>query len=81
MGPAGQPVEVNTHDFPSQAQGKAIPYGIYDLTHDEGWVSVGIDHDTSQFAVASIAGVVAAPRPRAYPGRHDADDHRRLRRL
>jgi Rhodopirellula transposase DDE domain len=52
--PAGQPVEVNTHDFPSQAEGKAIPYGIYDLANDEGWVSVGIDHDTSQFAVASI---------------------------
>jgi hypothetical protein len=52
--PGGKPVEVNTHDFPSQADGKAIPYGIYDLTHDEGWVSVGIDHDTSQFAAASI---------------------------
>jgi hypothetical protein len=52
--PAGQPVEVNTHDFPSQADGKAIPYGIYDLANDEGWVSVGIDHDTSQFAAASI---------------------------
>jgi hypothetical protein len=52
--PAGAPVQVNTHDFPSQAQGRAIPYGIYDLAHDEGWVSVGIDHDTSQFAAASI---------------------------
>jgi Rhodopirellula transposase DDE domain len=52
--PAGAPVEVNTHDFPSQAEGKAIPYGIYDLAHDEGWVSVGIDHDTSQFAASSI---------------------------
>jgi hypothetical protein len=52
--PAGKPVEVNTHDFPSQAEGKAIPYGIYDLANDEGWVSVGIDHDTSQFAAASI---------------------------
>ncbi len=52
--PSGVPVEVNTHDFPSQAEGKAIPYGIYDLTNDEGWVSVGIDHDTSQFATASI---------------------------
>jgi transposase len=52
--PAGTPVEVNTHDFPSQADGKAIPYGIYDLANDEGWVSVGIDHDTSQFAAASI---------------------------
>jgi hypothetical protein len=52
--PAGAPIEVNTHDFPSQAEGRAIPYGIYDLAHDEGWVSVGIDHDTGQFAVASI---------------------------
>jgi transposase len=54
--PAGEPVQVNTHDFPSQARGKAIPYGIYDLAHDEGWVSVGIDHDTAQFAAASIQG-------------------------
>ena len=52
--PAGVPVQVNTHDFPSQAEGKAIPYGIYDLANDEGWVSVGIDHDTSQFAASSI---------------------------
>jgi hypothetical protein len=52
--PAGRPIEVNAHDFPSQASGKAIPYGIYDLANDEGWVSVGIDHDTSQFAAASI---------------------------
>jgi hypothetical protein len=52
--PAGRPVQVNTHDFPSQAEGKAIPYGIYDIAHNEGWVSVGIDHDTSQFAAASI---------------------------
>jgi Rhodopirellula transposase DDE domain len=50
----GEPVEVNTHDFPSQAEGKAIPYGIYDLANDEGWVSVGIDHDTAQFAASSI---------------------------
>jgi transposase len=50
----GVPVEVNTHDFPSQADGKAIPYGVYDLANDEGWVSVGIDHDTSQFAASSI---------------------------
>jgi Rhodopirellula transposase DDE domain len=52
--PAGVPIEINTHDFPSQAEGKAIPYGVYDLANDEGWVSVGIDHDTSQFAAASI---------------------------
>jgi hypothetical protein len=51
---AGRPVEVNTHDFPSQAAGDWIPYGIYDLANDEGSVSVGIDHDTSQFAAAWI---------------------------
>ena len=54
--PKGKPVEVRTHDFKDPALGKAIPYGIYDLAHDEGWVSVGIDHDTAQFAVASIQG-------------------------
>ncbi|MCA1678920.1 MAG: ISAzo13 family transposase [Actinobacteria bacterium] len=52
--PAGEPVEVRTHDFKDPELGKAIPYGIYDLAHDEGWVSVGIDHDTAQFAAASI---------------------------
>ena len=51
---AGVPVEVNTHDFPSMSQGRAIPYGVYDVANDEGWVTVGIDHDTSQFAAASI---------------------------
>ncbi|MCA1682358.1 MAG: ISAzo13 family transposase, partial [Actinobacteria bacterium] len=52
--PQGEPVEVSTYDFPSQADGKAIPYGIYDLTDNSAWVSVGIDHDTSVFAVAAI---------------------------
>lgn len=52
--PAGRPVEVRTHDFKDPALGKAIPYGVYDLAHDEGWVSVGVDHDTAAFAVASI---------------------------
>jgi hypothetical protein len=54
--PTGQPVQVNTHDFPSHAKGKAVPYGIYDLRRNEGWVSVGISCDTAQFAVASIKG-------------------------
>lgn len=54
--PKGEPVEVRTHDFKDPELGKAIPYGIYDLANDEGWVSVGIDHDTAQFAVASIEG-------------------------
>ncbi len=51
----GKPVEVDTHDFPDDKLGKAIPYGVYDLANDEAWVSVGIDHDTAEFAVASIA--------------------------
>jgi len=52
--PKGQPPRVNVHDFPDKKLGKAIPYGVYDLASNEGWVSVGIDHDTAQFAVASI---------------------------
>jgi hypothetical protein len=52
--PAGTPEEVSTYDFPSDADGKAIPYGIYDLADDSAWVSVGVDHDTSVFAVATI---------------------------
>jgi hypothetical protein len=52
--PKGQPERVATHDFPSQAQGKAIPYGVYDLGQNQGWVSVGTDHDTAEFAVATL---------------------------
>lgn len=52
--PQGQPLEVKVHDFPEPNQGKAIPYGVYDLASNEGWVSVGIDHDTAQFATASV---------------------------
>lgn len=52
--PKGFPEEGNTHDFPSQSRGKAIPYGIYDIFDNSGWVSVGISHDTAEFAVASI---------------------------
>ena len=52
--PKGKPVEVDTHDFPDAKLGKAIPYGVYDLHRNEAWVSVGIDHDTAAFAVASI---------------------------
>ena len=53
--PKGKPREVDTHDFPDAKLGKAIPYGVYDLESNEAWVSVGIDHDTAEFAVASIA--------------------------
>ena len=52
--PAGDPVRVRDHDFPGPDGGKAIPYGIYDLAADAGWVSVGTDHDTAAFAVESI---------------------------
>jgi transposase len=50
----GEPVEVSTYDFPQLADGKAIPYGVYDIADDSAWVSVGVDHDTSVFAVATI---------------------------
>ena len=52
--PKGRPEKVNVHDFPDKKLGKAIPYGVYDLASNEGWVSVGIDHDTARFATASI---------------------------
>jgi hypothetical protein len=52
--PAGNPAKVRDHDFPGPDQGKAIPYGIYDLAADSGWVNVGTDHDTAAFAVESI---------------------------
>jgi hypothetical protein len=52
----GDPVSVNTHDFPDEELGKAIPYGIFDVGRNEGWVSVGISADTAQFAAAAIKG-------------------------
>jgi transposase len=52
--PKGQPREVDTHDFPDPKLGKAIPYGVYDVSKNEAWVSVGINHDTAEFAVAAI---------------------------
>ena len=52
--PQGEPVEVLIHDFMDKDLGKAIPYGVYDLTANQGWVSVGIDHDTAQFATETI---------------------------
>jgi hypothetical protein len=52
--PAGQPVPVKDHDFPDPELSKAIPYGIYDLAANAGWVNVGTDHDTAAFAVESV---------------------------
>ena len=54
--PKGSPLPVRVHDFKDKQLGKAIPYGIYDLADDSGWVNVGIDADTAQFAAASITG-------------------------
>ncbi len=51
--PQGSPVKVNGHDFPAGVP-KAIPYGVYDIGADEGWVSVGVDHETSAFAVHTL---------------------------
>ena len=50
----GDPKKVKTHDFPDKKLGKAVPYGVYDLAHNEAGVSVGISHDTAEFAVAAI---------------------------
>jgi len=52
--PAGSPHRVNVHDFADKNLGKAIPYGIYDVSANTGWVTVGTDHDTSAFAVATL---------------------------
>jgi hypothetical protein len=52
--PQGEPDEVRVHDFQDPTLGKAIPYGVYDVTNNQGWVSVGIDHDTARFAAEAI---------------------------
>ena len=57
--PQGQPVEVNIHDFPDPHLGKAIPYGIYDIGQNVGWVSVGQDHDTASARSRQFASLVA----------------------
>ena len=68
--PQGQPRRTKTHDFRADGEPKASPYGVYDPTLNEGWVNVGINHDTAQFAAASIRGWwrrwggTATPRPR-----------------
>jgi Rhodopirellula transposase DDE domain len=66
--PKGVSESVLVHDFPQDATGKAIPYGVYDMARNEAWVSVGRDHDTPEFAVASIRKWWQAMGRRAYPG-------------
>jgi hypothetical protein len=65
--PTGTPEPVRVHDFPGDAIGKAIPYGVYDMARNEAWVSVGRDHDTPAFAVASIRQWWTMMGRRAYP--------------
>ena len=67
--PQGSPVPTNTHDFPGEA-GKAVPYGVYDVGANSGWVNVGVDADTGMFAVESIRRWWRTIGSPAYP---DAD--------
>lgn len=65
--PAGDPVPVNLHDFADPQLGKAIPYGVYDVAANTGWVNVGTDHDTAAFAVESIRRWWSGQGQAAYP--------------
>jgi len=63
----GRPTRVLVHDFIDEGEGKAIPYGVYDVSGNTGWVSVGVDHDTSAFAVATIRAWWQRMGRRSYP--------------
>jgi transposase len=65
--PKGDPVRVRDHDFPDQQEGTAIPYGIYDLAANTGWVNVGTDHNTAAFAVESVRRWWQAAGAARYP--------------
>ena len=66
--PKGQPEPVRVHDFVDKELGRATPYGVYDLAQNQGWVTVGIDHDTAEFAVASIRQWWQTLGQATYPG-------------
>jgi transposase len=66
--PQGQPEDVKVHDFVDKELGRANPYGVYDLSHNSAWVSVGTDHDTASFAVATIRSWWLAMGKALYPG-------------
>jgi transposase len=68
--PKGQQTRVNLYDYRSLANGKAIPYGVYDLVHNQGFVNVGIDHETAEFAVESIRRWWKHSGKRLYPKAH-----------
>ena len=65
--PKGTPEKVKVHDFVDPELGKGIPYGVYDVAHDEGWINVGCDHDTAEFAVESIRRWWKAMGAEAHP--------------
>lgn len=65
--PKGDPRKVKDHDFPDSELGKAIPYGVYDIANNDGFVSVGVDHDTAEFAVQTIKNWWQQMGKRAYP--------------
>jgi hypothetical protein len=69
--PQGQPEEVRVYDFPIKGQGRVSPYGIYDLAANAGWVNVGIDHDTAEFAVASLRRWWETSGQARYPTAHE----------
>ena len=69
--PKGQETRVNVYDYRSLANGKAIPYGIYDLVHNQGFVNVGIDHETAEFAVESIRRWWKHCGKKLYPAAHE----------
>lgn len=69
--PKGKPAQVRVHDFRDPDLGVAIPYGVYDLNQNNGWVSVGVDHDTAEFAGATILRWWQRMGRRAYPEAKD----------
>src|SRR5260370_38755824 len=64
--PKGDPQRVKVHDFEDKELGKVVPYGVYDVGANAGWVSVGINGDTPQFAVASIRHWLSVIGPEVY---------------
>ena len=67
-GPQGKPIEVNTHDFEDKELGKVVPYGVYDIGANLGYVSLGIDHDTGEFAVNAVRCWLDQMGRKLYPG-------------
>jgi hypothetical protein len=76
--PKGSPEPVNTHDFKDPELGKVIPHGVYDPVAHAGWVSLGIDHDTAEFAVESLRRRWRTMGSQAYPQAQQFAHHRRL---